>query len=261
MTKDEIESFITQFPIYQYQFLKPDEIEYNDRVRTICKKECPRYGTSWSCPPAVGTVEECMERCHQYDDVLFFSSIAQVQDVMDLKESLATKAEHEKMTHLIEQYLREHQVDTYTLSSDSCAACDKCAYPKAACRHPEQMFPCIESHGIIVANLVEKFAMDYFLGEQYIVWFSLIFFKNSERQTSTHTVEETPEDSAEYESLQETEEPLSAGDVPEGEESQALVDDQENEESQPFENDQEGKERQTDETDQDGQKPGTASKV
>ena len=123
------------------------------------------------------------------------------------------------------------------------------------------MFPCIESHGIIVANLVEKFAMDYFLGEQYIVWFSLIFFKNAERQTSTDTVEETPEDSAEYESLQETEEPLSAGDVPEGEESQALVDDQENEESQPFENDQEGKERQTDETDQDGQKPGTASKV
>ena len=53
MTKDEIESFITQFPIYQYQFLTPDEIEYNDRVRMICKKECPRYGTSWSCPPAV----------------------------------------------------------------------------------------------------------------------------------------------------------------------------------------------------------------
>ena len=38
MTKDEIESFITQFPIYQYQFLTPDEIEYNDRVRMICKK-------------------------------------------------------------------------------------------------------------------------------------------------------------------------------------------------------------------------------
>lgn len=48
MTKDEIESFITQFPVYQYQFLKPEEIEYNDRVRAICKKECPRYGTSWS---------------------------------------------------------------------------------------------------------------------------------------------------------------------------------------------------------------------
>ena len=179
MTKDEIESFITQFPVYQYQFLKPEEIEYNDRVRAICKKECPRYGTSWSCPPAVGTVEECTERCRQYEDVLFFSSIAQVQDVMNLEESLKTKVEHEKMTHLIEQHLKEHKLETYTLSSDSCAACEKCVYPKGACRHPELMFPCIESHGIVVANLVEKYAMDYYLGDQYIVWFSLIFFKAS----------------------------------------------------------------------------------
>ncbi len=201
MTKDEIESFITQFPIYQYQFLTPDEIEYNDRVRMICKKECPRYGTSWSCPPAVGTVEECVDRCRQYDDVLFFSSIAQVQDIMNLDESLATKAEHEKMTHLIEQYLRDHSVETYALSSDSCAACEKCTYPKAACRHPEQMFPCIESHGIIVANLVDKFAMDYFLGEQYIVWFSLIFFKNAKTDDAPEQTEAetgaSPEDDTE----------------------------------------------------------------
>lgn len=177
MTKDKIESFITQFPIYQYQFLKPEEIDYNDKVRTICKKECPRYGASWSCPPAVGTIEECMQRCKEYDEVLFFSSIAQVQDIMNLEESLKTKAEHEKMTHLIEEFLKESGFSVYTLSSDSCAVCEKCAYPKGGCRHPEQMFPCIESHGIVVANLVEKYAMDYYLGEQFIVWFSLLFFR------------------------------------------------------------------------------------
>ena len=98
---------------------------------------------------------------------------------MNLEESLKTKVEHEKMTHLIEQHLKEHKLETYTLSSDSCAACEKCAYPKGACRHPELMFPCIESHGIVVANLVEKYAMDYYLGDRYIVWFSLIFFKAS----------------------------------------------------------------------------------
>lgn len=179
MTKDEIESFITQFPIYQYQFLKPGEIEYNEKVRMICKKECPRYGTSWSCPPAVGTVEECIERCLKYDDVLFFSSIAQVQDIMNMEESLETKVEHEKMTHLIARHLKDRALMTYTLSSDSCAVCEKCAYPKGACRHPEAMFPCIESHGIILANLVEKYAMDYYLGDQFIVWFSLIFFRQA----------------------------------------------------------------------------------
>ncbi len=48
MTQTEIEEYITQFPIYQYAFVKPEDIEFNDRVRQICKKECSRYGAS--CP-------------------------------------------------------------------------------------------------------------------------------------------------------------------------------------------------------------------
>ena len=149
MTKDEIESFITQFPIYQYQFLTPDEIEYNDRVRMICKKECPRYGTSWSCPPAVGTVEECVDRCRQYDDVLFFSSIAQVQDIMNMDESLATKAEHEKMTHLIEQYLRDHSVETYALSSDSVPPVKNALIPKRPAGIRSRCFPVLKVTGLL----------------------------------------------------------------------------------------------------------------
>ena len=47
MTQTEIEEYITQFPIYQYAFVKPEDIEFNDRVRQICKKECSRYGASW----------------------------------------------------------------------------------------------------------------------------------------------------------------------------------------------------------------------
>ena len=50
MTQTEIEEYITQFPIYQYAFVKPEDIEFNDRVRQICKKECSRYGASWSLP-------------------------------------------------------------------------------------------------------------------------------------------------------------------------------------------------------------------
>ena len=47
MNFQSIEDYITQFPIYQYAFLSIDDIEFNDKVRTICKRECPRYGKSW----------------------------------------------------------------------------------------------------------------------------------------------------------------------------------------------------------------------
>ena len=37
MRFDSIEEYITRFPIYQYAFLDTQDIEFNDRVRTICK--------------------------------------------------------------------------------------------------------------------------------------------------------------------------------------------------------------------------------
>ena len=37
MNFQSIEDYITQFPIYQYAFLSIDDIEFNDKVRTICK--------------------------------------------------------------------------------------------------------------------------------------------------------------------------------------------------------------------------------
>ena len=78
-----IEDFITQFPIYQYAFIKTEDVEFNDKVRAICKKECPRYGKSWSCPPAVGSVDKCRETCMEYPYVLLFSSVAEVPDYSD----------------------------------------------------------------------------------------------------------------------------------------------------------------------------------
>lgn len=177
MTNEEIEVFITKFPIYQYEFIKTDEIEFTDRVRAICKQECPRYGSSWSCPPAVGSVDKCKERCMEYPQALLFSSVADIADVTDIDEAVKTKRDHENMTAVIEKYMRDQSMLVYTLSSDSCCVCDKCSYPKSHCNHQEIMHPCIESHGIVVTNLAEKHLMDYYLGEHLILWFSLVFFK------------------------------------------------------------------------------------
>lgn len=177
MNFDSIEEYITRFPIYQYAFLSTQDIEFSDKVRMICKKECARYGKSWSCPPAVGTVSHCMEVCRQYPYALLFSSVAEVADYSDMNALLDTKAEHENITRQIEQFLKDDAWKCYTLSTDSCSICEKCTYPKSSCRHPDQMHPCIESHGILLTKNIEENHMDYFMGEKMVLWFSLIFLK------------------------------------------------------------------------------------
>ena len=53
---DKFEEYISQFPIYEYRILETEGIHVRERVRTICQEECERFGTTWACPPAVGTL-------------------------------------------------------------------------------------------------------------------------------------------------------------------------------------------------------------
>lgn len=177
MTHAEIEDFITQFPLYQYAFVLPEDVLFDEKTRQYCKQECSRFGSSWSCPPAVGKISQCRDRCMEYTDVLFFSSVTEVSDIADPAVQAETRATHEKMTEIIEEYMQDSGLLIYTLSSGACAICSKCGFPKEKCRHPMDMHPCIESHGIVAADLAEFCNMDYYMGENLLLWYTLIFYR------------------------------------------------------------------------------------
>ena len=58
----KFEEFISAYPIYEYRILDTSDLSVATRVRQICRQECERYGSTWACPPAVGTLEECEKR-------------------------------------------------------------------------------------------------------------------------------------------------------------------------------------------------------
>ena len=181
--REQIEAFITQFPIYQYAFLSPDELEFSDRVRVLCKQECSHYRDSWSCPPAVGKLPACKARCLSFTDGLFFSSVTNVRNPDDEKSILKCKRDHEKLTQIVENRIRKLGAEVFTLTGDCCFVCDKCGFPKEKCQHPDLMHPCIESHGILTANLIESCSMDAYLGEHLIMGFTLILYRPKTHET------------------------------------------------------------------------------
>ena len=176
--RNEIEEFILKFPIYQYDFLDVGEIEFHDKIRNYCKKDCAHYNKSWSCPPAVGKPAYCQTRCKDYNQALFFSSVGQYAAVEKADWKTHPKLQHDKMTRIIENFMKKQGLPVYTLTSEACAMCRRCGFPREHCRHPEEMYPCIESHCIQVSDLVEKCGMDYYLDENLFLWFSIIFFRD-----------------------------------------------------------------------------------
>lgn len=176
--RKKIESNISELPLMQYEWLTPAELTFKDEVRQICKQECPMYGKSWSCPPAVGTVEECKSRCLTYEGVFLFTTIAEVSDIANMEETLQTRFDHEKITRTIGHYFQESGAETMLLSSESCAICESCAYSEGnSCRHPEYRIPCIESQGILVTELAEKYDIPFLDSMTTVQWFGLILYR------------------------------------------------------------------------------------
>jgi len=176
LDKVRLEEQLSEFPLFQYGFAKSEELLFTERVRMICETECPRFNTTWACPPAVGSVEECKKRCLGYPEFLMLSTVSEVNDIADMAETLATRHQHEQVTYDTAQMIKEQGCEIMVLSTESCEQCQQCAYPHAPCRKPDRMFPCVESHGILVTDICEKYGMEFFNGN-IVTWVSLIFIR------------------------------------------------------------------------------------
>ncbi|MCI6850512.1 MAG: DUF2284 domain-containing protein [Clostridiales bacterium] len=177
MDKAALEERLAELPLYSYGFFDPRELEFTDRVRWVCEHECPMYGTTWACPPAVGTVEECRKKCMSYPECLMIASVTEVSDISNIDETLATRPAHEKLTNRVRDEMRELGVRPFILSTEACTICSRCAYLDGLpCRMPGAMHPCVESQGINVIPLLEKFGLEFQYGENVVTWVSLLFF-------------------------------------------------------------------------------------
>ena len=177
LNKELLESQLSEFPLFSYGFLDPVELDFTQRVRFICKQECPMYGKSWACPPAVGEVEDCREKCLRYKNCLLIATITEVSDIADIEETLATRGDHEAITNEVAALMRQQGEAPYILSTEACAECERCAWLDGEpCRFPERMHPCVESHGINVIPLFETLGIPFIYGENIVTWVSLLFF-------------------------------------------------------------------------------------
>ena len=177
MDRQWLEGELRQLPLVLYEFFPTDTLVFSDKVRQICRQECPMYNTSWACPPAVGEVEACRRRCLSYPSALLLVTMAQVDDAADMSQTLPTRMPHEALTHQVLDLVRRDGTQAMALSTESCAICPRCAWPGGPCRHPDRMFPCVESHGILVTELAERFGMDFLAASNVVTWFSLILYR------------------------------------------------------------------------------------
>ena len=176
MEFEKIEAQLRQMPLYQYGFMRPEELPFSSRVRQVCQQECPMYGRSWSCPPAVGDLEQCRARCLSYDHALLLVTVQEVADSTDLAAVLATRPFHRQQVRHARQILRQAGCRPLCLSGEACDICDICTCPDVPCRHPEWQTPCLEGYGIVASELAERYGVPFPPEPGLVYWYALLLF-------------------------------------------------------------------------------------
>lgn len=143
----------------------------------MCKKTgCKNYNSTWACPPAVGTVEECKRRCEQYEHFLLFSGkfdIAAASDYDGMIRSLFDfKKIVERYDRMIGPFLDSYQL----LSNEGCGRCKDCTWPDAPCRFPDHLYHSLEGYGFLVRDLAESAGMHYHNGDLTVTFFGGVLF-------------------------------------------------------------------------------------
>ena len=165
--------------IHQFGFMTTDKLSIHQGVRELCEmNSCGRYGKCWTCPPGVGTVEECRERMMKYENVFVFTTKHDIEDSYDFEGMMDAKEIHEKISRKVVDYFCEiYPHDKLILSGDGgCSRCEKCTYPDAPCRFPEEVFPTVESYGVEVYKIAQSVNINYINGENTVTYFSCIMF-------------------------------------------------------------------------------------
>ena len=179
MDRAALEAELAKLPILQYEFIRTGELIFSERVRRVCETECPMYGRTWACPPGVGSVEDCVARCMRYPEALLLTTAAEVRDIADMEETLSTRTGHEEVVRQAELALRAQGLETYVLSTEACTRCARCSYPEAPCRFPDEMYPCVESHAVVVTDIAEKHGITFLSGNA-VTWFSILFYRSKD---------------------------------------------------------------------------------
>lgn len=160
---------------FQYGVLDTAKINFSQEVRAMCEvNTCRKYGTTWACPPAVGTVEECKKRILQYEKMLVVTGKYELEDSFDFEGMAVAAKKFSQSCRIFDQAVKPY-LDSYLIfSNEGCDLCKECTYPNAPCRFPDRSHGSLEANGIFVNELAKQAGVRYHNGANTVTYFGAL---------------------------------------------------------------------------------------
>lgn len=177
----EVEKIAIRSNFFEVGYVEIGNLKYYPEIRRICEgNSCGNYGTSWACPPAVGSITECRERVERYDKMLLFSRKYELEDSFDFQGMSEGLRDFKRVVDIFSRKLEAVLPDYLLLSNEGCGRCAECTYPDAPCRFPRLLHHSLEGYGFIVHELACDAGIHYNNGPDTVTFFGALLFDNVE---------------------------------------------------------------------------------
>ena len=174
---DKIKKIILAVGFLECGELNINKLEYSKEIRKMCEDNvCRCYNTTWACPPAVGTIDECKKRVENYSHMILLSNSYKIKTPFDYKSMKKGMVNFKEKIYLLDDSLKKAISKYQILSNESCNICKECTYPKFPCRHKDKLFHSIEGYGFHIYKLAKDCNLKYDNGENTITYFGAVLF-------------------------------------------------------------------------------------
>ena len=147
----------------------------SEEVRKMCASgRCTMYGHSWSCPPAIGCIEEMRGKIARYHEGLLLQTTAQMEDDFDLEAMRKAEKLHKHRFETITRQAKLLDPDCFPMAAGTCSRCRKCTYPDRPCRFPDRVYPSMEACGLLVGEVCVQSGLKYNYGPKTMTYTSCI---------------------------------------------------------------------------------------
>lgn len=139
--------------------------------------KCTKYGRSWACPPAVGSLENISKRAAAYSGGIVVQTVEVMDDEFDLETIRRCEAKHKSRFDTIVRQAKRIYGDILPMGAGGCTRCKKCTYPSKPCRFPGKVFPSMEAYGLLVGDVCLKNGLKYNYGVKTMTFTACILVK------------------------------------------------------------------------------------
>lgn len=150
--------------------MDPKTLVAREDVRAMCAQDkCGAYGKNWTCPPHIGTIEECQQKLGKYTRGILVQTVGKLEKAVDTKGYRRAEERHLENFHCLARAMAVRFPEGLFLGAGGCRVCKQCAYPEP-CRHPESAVSSMEGYGLFVTQVCRDAGVDYYHGEKTVTY-------------------------------------------------------------------------------------------